>query len=30
MIKTLDSFCDTLDDLGNGLGVTDPVVLALK
>ena len=34
MIKTLDSFRDTLDDLGNGLGVTDPVsgpvVLALK
>lgn len=34
MIKTLDSFRDTLEDLGNGLGVTDPVagpvVLALK
>lgn len=34
MIKTLDSFRDTLDDLGGGLGVTDPVsgpvVLALK
>ncbi len=33
MIKTLDSFRDTLEDLG-GLGVTDPVsgpvVLALK
>jgi hypothetical protein len=34
MIKTLDSFRDMLDDLGGGLGVTDPVsgpvVLALK
>ncbi len=34
MIKTLDSFRDTLEDLGNGLGLTDPVagpvVLALK
>jgi quinol monooxygenase YgiN len=34
LIATLDSFRDTLDDLGNGLGVTDPVagpvVLALK
>jgi hypothetical protein len=34
MIKTLDSFRPTLDDLGHGLGVTDPVsgdvVLALK
>lgn len=34
MIKTLDSFRDTLDDLGGGLGLTDPVsgpvVLALK
>src|SRR5437588_5177296 len=34
MIATLDSFRDTLADLGNGLGVTDPVsgpvVLALK
>jgi quinol monooxygenase YgiN len=34
MIKTLDSFRDTLLDFGNGLGVTDavsgPVVLALK
>ena len=34
MIKTLDSFRNTLDDLGGGLGVTDPVsgpvVLALK
>lgn len=34
MIATLDSFRDTLEDLGNGLGVTDPVagpvVLALK
>jgi hypothetical protein len=33
MIKTLDSFRDTLEDLGGGLGVTDPVsgpvVLAL-
>lgn len=34
MIATLNSFRDTLDDLGNGLGVTDavsgPVVIALK
>jgi Antibiotic biosynthesis monooxygenase len=34
MIKTLDSFRDVLEDLGGGLGVTDPVsgpvVLALK
>jgi hypothetical protein len=34
MIATLNSFRDTLDDLGDGLGVTDavagPVVLALK
>jgi len=34
MIETLDSFRDTLEDLGSGLGVTDPgagpVVLALK
>ena len=34
MIKTLDSFRDTLEDLGGGLGVTDPVsgpvVMALK
>jgi hypothetical protein len=34
MIRTLDSFRDTLEDLGGGLGVTDPVagpvVLALK
>ena len=34
MIATLDSFRDTLDDLGSGLGVTDPVsgqvVLQLK
>ena len=34
MIKTLDSFRDTLEDLGGGLGVTDPVsgpvVLAVK
>lgn len=34
MIATLDTFRDTLEDLGNGLGVTDPasgpVVLALK
>jgi len=34
MIATLDSFRDTLEDLGNGLGVTDPVagpvVMALK
>jgi antibiotic biosynthesis monooxygenase (ABM) superfamily enzyme len=33
-IATLDSFRDTLEDLGGGLGVTDPisgpVVLALK
>jgi antibiotic biosynthesis monooxygenase (ABM) superfamily enzyme len=33
MIATLDSFRDTLEDLGGGLGVTDPVsgpvVLAL-
>ena len=25
MINTLDSFRDTLEDLGGGLGVTDPV-----
>lgn len=25
MISILDSFRDTLEDLGNGLGVTDPV-----
>ena len=25
MVATLDSFRDTLEDLGNGLGVTDPV-----
>ena len=25
MIATLDSFRDTLEDLGSGLGVTDPV-----
>lgn len=25
MIGVLDSFRDTLEDLGNGLGVTDPV-----
>ena len=25
MIATLDSFRSTLEDLGNGLGVTDPV-----
>lgn len=25
MIQTLNSFRDTLDDLGSGLGVTDPV-----
>lgn len=25
MISTLDSFRSTLEDLGNGLGVTDPV-----
>ncbi len=34
MISTLDSFRNTLEDLGGGLGVTDPaagpVVLALK
>ena len=34
MIATLDSFRDTLEDQGSGLGVTDPVagpvVLALK
>lgn len=34
MIATLDSFRDTLEDLGDGLGVTDPVsgpvVLALQ
>ncbi len=34
MIRTLDSFRDTLEDLGSGLGVTDPVsgpvVLAMK
>jgi hypothetical protein len=34
MIATLDSFRDTLEDLGSTLGVTDPVsgpvVLALK
>jgi hypothetical protein len=34
MIQTLDSFRDTLEDLGGGLGVTDPVsgpvVLPLK
>ena len=34
MIRTLDSFRDTLEDLGGSLGVTDPVsgpvVLALK
>jgi hypothetical protein len=34
MIATLNSFRDTLDDLGGGLGLTDavsgPVVLALK
>jgi antibiotic biosynthesis monooxygenase (ABM) superfamily enzyme len=34
MIAALDSFRDTLEDLGNALGVTDPVsgpvVLALK
>ena len=34
MIATLNSFRDTLEDLGNGVGVTDPasgpVVLALK
>jgi hypothetical protein len=34
MIATLDSFRDTLEDLGGGLGVTDaasgPVVMVLK
>ena len=34
MIATLNSFRETLDDLGGGLGVTDPaagpVVMALK
>ena len=34
MIATLDTFRHTLEDLGSGLGVTDPVsgpvVLALK
>ena len=34
MISTLDSFRDALEDLGQGLGVTDPisgpVVLSLK
>jgi quinol monooxygenase YgiN len=34
MVATLDSFRDTLEDLGDGLGVTDPVsgpvVLQLK
>ena len=34
MIATLNSFRDTLEDLGGGMGVTDavagPVVLALK
>lgn len=34
MIETLNAFRDTLEDLGNGLGVTDavsgPVALALK
>jgi quinol monooxygenase YgiN len=34
MTATLDSFRDTLDDLGGGLGITDPVsgpvVLPLK
>jgi hypothetical protein len=34
MIATLDTFRQTLEDLGNGLGVTDPasgeVVLSLK
>jgi len=34
MISTLVSFRDTLEDLGHGLGVTDPVsgpvVLAIK
>jgi quinol monooxygenase YgiN len=34
MVATLDGFRDTLEDLGNGIGVTDPVsgpvVLELK
>jgi len=34
MIATLDGFRDTLEDLGGGLGVTDPVsgpvIMALK
>ena len=34
MIATLDTFRNTLEDLGSGLGLTDPVsgpvVLALK
>ena len=34
LIATLDTFRDTLEDLGGGLGLTDPVsgpvVLALK
>ena len=34
MIATLDSFRETLEDLGGGLGVTDPVsgpvILSLK
>ncbi len=34
MVATLDSFRDTLEDLGGGLGVTDPasgpVVMSLK
>ena len=34
MIATLDSFRDTLEDLGGGVGLTDPVsgpvILALK
>jgi hypothetical protein len=34
MISTLNSFRDTLEDLGGGIGVTDPVagpvILALK
>ena len=34
MIATFDAFRDTLEDLGGGLGLTDPVsgpvVLALK
>jgi hypothetical protein len=34
MISTLNSFRDTLEDLGDGLGVTDPVagpvILSLK